>query len=114
MDNDGRRPILLLINPAAGRKPGGVRAQEAHLPAQLFGVLAESGLQVELRELVEDDDAGRLAMAAAEEGRDVGVAGGDGTVGPAAAALLGTEATLGIVPLGTFNNIARGVSIPTD
>ena len=114
MDNDGRRPILLLINPAAGRKPGGVRAQEAHLPAQLFGVLAEGGLHVELRELVGDDDEGRLATAAAEEGRDVVVAGGDGTVGPAAAALLGTEATLGIVPLGTFNNIARGAGIPTD
>jgi len=114
MPDEGRRPILLLVNSAAGRKPGVVRAEEAQSPAQLLQALGEGGLDVELRELVEGDDAGQLAMAAAEEGRDVVVAGGDGTVGPAAAALLGSAATLGIVPLGTFNNIARGAGIPTD
>src|SRR6266516_33653 len=106
MPDEGRRPILLLVDTAAGRKPGVVRAEEAQSPAQLLQALGEGGLDVELRELVEGDDAGQLAMAAAEEGRDVVVAGGDGTVGPAAAALLGSAATLGIVPLGTFNNIA--------
>ena len=42
------------------------------------------------------------------------VAGGDGTVGPAANALIGTSATLGIVPLGSWNNIARGCGIPLE
>ena len=41
------------------------------------------------------------------------VGGGDGTVAPVAAALLDhPEATLGILALGSFNNIARGYGVP--
>jgi diacylglycerol kinase (ATP) len=40
-------------------------------------------------------------------------AGGDGTVGPAATALIGTDATLGIIPLGSWNNIGTGLGIPS-
>lgn len=42
------------------------------------------------------------------------VAGGDGTIQSAARALVGTEIPLGIIPLGTFNQIARELGIPTD
>jgi YegS/Rv2252/BmrU family lipid kinase len=41
------------------------------------------------------------------------VAGGDGTVGFVARALAGTRRRLGILPLGTFNNFAHGLRIPT-
>ena len=40
------------------------------------------------------------------------VAGGDGTVQPAAGKLLGTGVTLGILPYGSFMNIANGLGIP--
>ena len=40
------------------------------------------------------------------------VAGGDGTVQPAAARLLGTGVILGILPYGSFMNIANGLGIP--
>jgi diacylglycerol kinase family enzyme len=40
------------------------------------------------------------------------VAGGDGTVAPAAAALLGTDVVLGVLPFGSFMNIAHGLGIP--
>jgi len=41
-------------------------------------------------------------------------AGGDGTIGTAAAALAGTGRALGIVPLGTLNHFARDAGIPLD
>src|SRR5688500_11108006 len=41
-------------------------------------------------------------------------AGGDGTHGPAGAALAGTAIPLGLVSLGTFNNLARSIAVPRD
>jgi diacylglycerol kinase (ATP) len=109
-----RRPILLLANPAAGGKPGGVNADQVLTPAQLLERLRSGGLEVELHELAENDDAAALARQAASEGRDVVVAGGDGTVGPVAGGLVDSDATLGVIPLGTFNNIARGARLPIE
>ena len=113
-DQGRRRPILLIANPEAGRKPGGVNADQVLTREQLIERLRGGGLAVELHELAGDDDVGALAKAAAQDGRDVVIAGGDGTVGPAAAGLIGTDATLGIIPLGTFNNIARGAGVPVE
>ncbi len=112
-----RRSILLLVNPVAGGKPGsgpGLDADADRLtPAALEKGLAERGLTVRLHELTPDDDAGSLAREAADAGSDVVVAGGDGTVSGVAAALVGQpEATLGILAMGSFNNMARGFGIP--
>jgi diacylglycerol kinase (ATP) len=112
-----RRPILLLVNPVAGRKPGsgpGLHDDPERLrPAALAAALREHGLQVRLHELTADDDAARLARAAADDGSDVVVAGGDGTVSGVAAALVGhATGSLGILAMGSFNNMARGFGIP--
>jgi diacylglycerol kinase (ATP) len=110
-----RRPIRLLVNPVAGRKPGAPRLDDdtARLePDALAGALRDRGLEVELHMLRETDDPGELARAAAEQGRDVVVAGGDGTVAAVAAALVGGDAALGIIPLGTFNNQATSYGLP--
>jgi diacylglycerol kinase family enzyme len=77
-------------------------------------LLAREGLPVRLHVLGEGDDAGRLARDAADKGLDVAVAGGDGTVRPVAAALVGTEATVGVVPRGSWNNIATGWGLPRE
>jgi len=42
------------------------------------------------------------------------VAGGDGAIAFVARALAGTRRRLGILPLGTYNNFARGLGIPTN
>ena len=111
-----RRPILLLVNPTAGGKPGSGPAladdPERTEPEALAAALSERGLDVALHALRETDDAAELAAAAAGSGSDVVVAGGDGTVGRVAAALVEGEATLGILPLGSFNNIATGFGLP--
>jgi diacylglycerol kinase (ATP) len=110
-----RRPILLLVNPSAGGKPASPGGDnERPDPAALLDALRRSGVEAELHVLAEGDDPGALASAAAAMGQDVVVAGGDGTVRPAATALIAGDATLGIVPLGSWNNIARGAGIPND
>ena len=111
-----RRPILLLVNPVAGGKPGsGPQLSEDVTrlePDALARALVDRGLKVELHVLRETDDAAALARAGAEGGSDVVVAGGDGTVAAVAAALVEREATLGILPLGSFNNMATGYRVP--
>jgi YegS/Rv2252/BmrU family lipid kinase len=77
--------------------------------------LVESGIEV-VREL-EVTDKSQLrevvAMAAADRPLVI-AAGGDGTVGAAADELAGTGAVLGILPLGTSNDVARSLGIPAD
>jgi diacylglycerol kinase (ATP) len=56
---------------------------------------------------------GALAEAVGAEPDLVVVGGGDGTVGCAAAMLAHTRATLGVLPLGTANDFARTLEIPS-
>lgn len=112
-----RRTLFLLVNPAAGGKPGSGPDlhEDAELlkPEALRDALVARGVEVRLHVLAESDDAPELARAAAAEGCDVAVAGGDGTVSGVAAAMMDQDdATLGILAMGSFNNMARGFGIP--
>ena len=112
-----RPPILLLVNPVAGGKPGsgpGLADDPALLTADaLRDAIQRRGLKVSHRELVQGDDLAELARHGADTGHDIVVAGGDGTVSATATALVGHEtATLGILAMGSFNNMARGFGIP--
>lgn len=101
---------LLIVNPAAGG--GTVRADvEA-----VFGLLRERFETIDVAETgLEHPTATELGERAVTEGYDAAIAaGGDGTVGAVARALVGTEVTLGILPFGTFMNIARALEIPRD
>jgi diacylglycerol kinase (ATP) len=113
-----RRPILLLVNPTAGGKLGSgpdLADDPARLePDALAAALGAGNLVVDLRVLTEADDVRAVAAAGAADGHDVVVAGGDGTVSLAAEGVAGTDATLGILALGSFNNIAHGFGVPRE
>ncbi len=100
---------LLIVNPAAGKR----HAEDGDL-AECVRLLTAAGFDIDLRETGTDGPSSAdLAKTAIAEGfRVVLVAGGDGTVAPAAIALLDTEATLGILPFGSNMNIAHGLGIP--
>lgn len=100
---------LLIVNPAAGKK----HAEDGDL-AECVRLLTGAGFDIDLRETAPDGPTSAdLAKTAIAEGfRVVLVAGGDGTVAPAAIALLESEVTLGILPFGSYMNIANGLGIP--
>lgn len=61
------------------------------------------------------DELARAARDALDAGVDAVVAGGgDGTVNAVAAQLVGTAATLGVLPLGTLNHFAKDLRIPCE
>ena len=99
--------ICVLANPASGRSdPGG---QVLTAAMQAFGP------QVPLRRLSAGQGFDDLAKQAIADGYTTLVAaGGDGTVNAVAHALLDTDANLGILPLGTFNFVSRGLGLPND
>ncbi len=114
-----RRPIHVLVNPTAGGKPGSGSELDADSdrlePEALADVLRGLGLDVSVDELGPDDDAAAIARRQADDGSDIVVAGGDGTVSVVAAALVGhADATLGILATGSYNNMARGYGIPLE
>lgn len=84
--------------------------------------LRRAGLEVEARVTFEGGDARRFAREAAERGCDLVIAaGGDGTVNEAANGLhehraAGGESKtrLAIVPLGTGNDLASALEVPTE
>lgn len=60
-------------------------------------------------------DIATLARKAAEGDSEVVVAaGGDGTISGVASALVGTDKSLGVLPLGTFNFFSQRLGIPLD
>jgi diacylglycerol kinase (ATP) len=102
---------LLIVNPAAGKK----HADDGDL-AECVRLLTAAGFEIDLRETGPDGPTSAdLAKAGVAEGFPVViVAGGDGTVAPAAIELLEKNVTLGILPFGSFMNIAHGLGIPLE
>jgi diacylglycerol kinase family enzyme len=102
---------MLITNPAAG----GRHAAEGDLE-RCEKILRDAGFDLDIVETgAESPTAADLARRAIAEDYPVCVvAGGDGTVALAAAALLDTPVVLGILPFGSVMNIAHGLGLPLE
>src|SRR5512142_2964501 len=104
------RPARLIYNPKSG---GNVR--DAHPLEKIVGLLRAHGIRAEIGIKTSGKTARKLAKAAADNREElVIVAGGDGTIEDVATQLIGTPTALGILPMGTMNNLARSLGIPLD
>lgn len=96
--------ICVILNPAAGKTD--LRELERALPSS-----------VEIRTTKGPGEARQLAARARDERFDLVVAaGGDGTLNEVINGLLPDpgEVVCGLLPLGTGNDFARSVGVPTD
>lgn len=84
--------------------------------AHLRTVVAEElGSDVRWWETSTEDPGKSMAQSAVDAGCETVIAvGGDGTVRAVAEAVAGTEVSLGIVPQGTGNLLARNLGVPLD
>lgn len=98
--------IIVIVNPAArGTKAG--RAWEK------IEILAKGSATI--IPTTKAGEARQIAAAAAKSGtRIVVAAGGDGTINEVVNGIAGTEAALGILPVGTMNVFAAELGLPTD
>jgi diacylglycerol kinase family enzyme len=93
--------IALIANSKAGQ---GLGAED------LRRIFAEQGILAQVYGAEDPVTAAKLAL---EDGIDTVVAaGGDGTISAVASVIAGSEATLGILPTGTLNHLAKDLNIP--
>lgn len=108
--------VKLIYNPFAGRKRKLVpKASTAITLEHISDLLEQYQITADFVPTEYPGHATILAKQAQKEGyKLVLVAGGDGTAGEVANGLANSDITLGIIPLGSFMNIARMLSIPQD
>ncbi len=100
----GLRRALLMVNSKARSGGNSVDA--------IRDVLRSGGL--ELVEPAENEESCAAIERLADDVDCVVLGGGDGTMNAAAQALVNTKLPLGILPLGTANDLARSLQIPLD
>lgn len=98
---------VALVNTQAGA--GDRQARESVREA-----LAQAGIDADVLAVSGPECRARAAEEVGRGTRLIIVAGGDGTVGAVAGALAGTPASLGILPMGSLNHLARDLGIPLD
>jgi YegS/Rv2252/BmrU family lipid kinase len=103
-ENAGTNQLILVASPHAGNQ---------HKLAQAKQLMAARGLEVVAEIAVDElDRLPDLLRSNGSRPAIVVAAGGDGTVGAVANAVIATPAVLGILPLGTSNDFARSINIP--
>lgn len=100
------RSFTALVNPISG----GGRAAKSWAP--LAERIGRAGARVRVEVTRSRDHAIELAMAAAADGDIVVAVGGDGLVRDIAGAAVASGGTLGIVPAGRGNDLARALQLP--
>lgn len=106
-ERSGRRRVLVIYNPTAG---WGRRKRFRKTLRQLTRL----GCAVTVRETLAQGEARTFAAEGAGQGYDaIVVAGGDGTINEAAAALAFTTERVAVIPIGTANVLAAELGLPT-
>lgn len=100
------RRVLLIINTNARSGAEAFDAVRARLDA--------AGVAFERAETKKPEDIAEAIRAAAGSVDAVILGGGDGTISRAGVALMETGLPLGILPLGTANDLARTLGLPDD
>lgn len=107
---------ILILNPVSGTS---MMASNQDTPedneATILAALNEYAITPEVWHTTKEDPGQGLAKKAAASGAELVIAaGGDGTIHAVAHGLIGTNSTLGIIALGTMNNLARSLKIPEE
>jgi YegS/Rv2252/BmrU family lipid kinase len=103
------RKVLLLYNPLSGRQ----RERRAADVESVLRVLRAAGVTVTSEPTRGASDSGGQARQAVASGCDTVLAcGGDGTVHDVLQGMVGSQAALGVIPLGTANALAHDLRIP--
>lgn len=98
--------LTVIYNPTSGR---GKRASDWRVARERLVSAGACFLQTE-----GPGHATLLAKQASMDGGTVVAAGGDGTLSEVVNGIFGTEACLGVLPLGTGNDFARCIGVGTD
>lgn len=99
--------VHVLMNLKSGRGSEKPQIQD------LEDAFAAHGITAEIIRLKPKDDISARAAQLAREGAELIIAaGGDGTICGVASGLVGTDAAMGVIPLGTFNYFGRSLNIP--
>lgn len=99
--------ICVLANPRSG-----LNSRDAEATGKAMAVF---GPAATLRRWERDQPLAEAVDRALADGfTTIVAAGGDGTVKGVAQAMLGKEASMAVLPLGTFNFFARGLGLPED
>ncbi|MEE8584775.1 MAG: diacylglycerol kinase family protein [Acidobacteriota bacterium] len=99
--------MKIIANPVAGHGQGKRWIKRLHR------LLRDKPLKYELLETQGPGHAAQLARELADGGeRRIIAMGGDGTISEVASALVETDLELGLIPVGTGNDLARSLQIP--
>jgi YegS/Rv2252/BmrU family lipid kinase len=102
--------VKLIANPGAGKV-----ADAAKNLKLVIGYLEKNGFKVDVAYAKPKEEATPIARRAVKEGYKIVIAmGGDGTIEAVMRGMIGGKARLGIIPVGTENNIAMSLGIPKD
>lgn len=106
----------LIYNPRAGKKRRLIPSRDPVVTLEdIKSLLGQYEIQADFFPTRYRGHATDLANDIVKKGyKLILAAGGDGTVGEIISGLIKTDVTLGILPLGSYMNIARMLSIPTE
>ena len=103
--------VEIILNASAG---SGDQEAARSMLAEIFAGESEFDAHVSLAQSgAEIVELARRAVADSDV-RIIVAGGGDGTVNAVASELVGTDKTLGVLPLGTLNHFAKDLNIPLD